>query len=176
MSFARNPLQTLLLATALAAGGFAATAQTTTPPPPPAAGQKAGPGGPHGGWDHHDPAKRAERVAKHLAELKAKLKITPAQEGGWSTFAASMQPPAKAMERPDHAAFAKLTTPERIDKMRALRDARNTRMDQRAAATKTFYGTLTADQKKTFDETTLHHFGRGHGDHDGKPGGPPPRG
>ncbi|CDS52851.1 hypothetical protein [Polaromonas sp. CG9_12] len=42
----------------------------------------------------HDPARMQAWMAKRQAEMKARLKITPAQEGAWTTFTASMQPPA----------------------------------------------------------------------------------
>ena len=159
-----------LLAGLLATAGFATMAQT--PPTAPAA--QAAPA--H--MDRHDPAKwearMAQRRAKHMAEFKAKLKITAAQEGAWTTFAASMQPPPHPMMGKDRAAmradFARLTTPERIDKMRAMRSERAERMDKRADATKTFYAVLTPEQQKVFDATTLRmmeHRGHkgGHGDH-----------
>ena len=57
------------------------------------------------------------------------------------------------------AEMAKLTTPERIDKMREMRTQRmtemNAAMDKRAEATKTFYATLTPEQQKTFDAEQL---------------------
>ena len=57
------------------------------------------------------------------------------------------------------AEMAKLTTPERIDKMRELRTQRTTEMhaamDKRSDATKAFYATLNPEQKKTFDAETL---------------------
>jgi hypothetical protein len=144
-----------LIAAALLALGFAATAQ---PAPAPAA-PGAGPGGPpHEMMGHHgrtmDPAKMHERMQQHMAQrqaqLKQKLQITPAQEGAWTAYVAAMQPPAN-MQRPDRAEFAKLTTPERIDRMRALRTSHQAEMDKRGEATKTFYATLTAEQKKVFD-------------------------
>ena len=124
----------------------------------------------------------AERVAKRQAELKAKLKITPAQEGAWTTFAASMQPPAGGMRSMHHdpkvkADMDKLTTPERIDKMRALRVERMTamtaEMDKRGAATKAFYAVLSSEQKAVFDAVAMHggRHGSGHGmggDHGGR--------
>ena len=115
-----------------------------------------------------DPAKMKEMVAKRLAELKTKLAITSAQEGAWATFTAAMQPPATPIARPNREEMAKLTTPERIDKMHALRAQRQSMMDARTDAIKAFYGILTADQKKTFDAESLRmmeHMGRrgGHG-------------
>jgi periplasmic protein CpxP/Spy len=99
-------------------------------------------------------AKMGERHAKHLAELKAKLKLEPGQEAAWNTFAQSMQPPAKAAAHPDRAALEKLTTPERIDQMQAHRATRDANMKKHGDATKTFYATLNADQKKVFDAET----------------------
>lgn len=152
----------ILAAVLLAGLGVAASAQTPPSPPP---GGPGGPGGPgmmmhgahHGGFD---PAKMQERRAKRLANLKQKLQLTPGQEGAWSAFAAAMAPPA--FQQPDRAQreeFDKLTTPERIDRMRAMRDRHMAEMDKRADATKTFYATLTPEQKKVFDQeaTRLHH-------------------
>lgn len=118
----------------------------------------------------HDPAKMKEMIAKRLADLKTKLAITSTQEGAWSTFTAAMQPPATRPTRPTREEMAALTTPERIDKMRTLRAQRQSMMDARSDAIKTFYGVLGADQKKTFDTTSLGMMGRhggkgGHGRH-----------
>jgi hypothetical protein len=133
----------------------------------------------HEGMPHRDPAKMAQMHAKHLADLKAKLKITASQEAAWNTFAEAMKPPAEMMnKRPDHAEMDKLTTPERIDKMRAMHKEHmavmEAAMDKRAEATKTFYATLSAEQKKTFDEEHAKMDKRGdmqhrmHGGPDGK--------
>ncbi len=53
--------------------------------------------------------------------------------------------------RPDMAGMAQLTTPERIDRMRALRAQHNAEADRRDDATKTFYAALTPAQQKVFD-------------------------
>ncbi|MBG6077587.1 Spy/CpxP family protein refolding chaperone [Polaromonas sp. CG_9.11] len=108
----------------------------------------------------HDPARMQAWMAKRQAEMKARLKITPAQEGAWTTFTASMQPPARMMggERPmaaQRAELDKLSTPERIDTMKALRTQRmtemNAAMDKREEAAKAFYAALSPQQQKTFD-------------------------
>jgi Spy/CpxP family protein refolding chaperone len=70
-----------------------------------------------------------------------------------------MKPSADA-KWPDRAEIDKLTTPERLDKMRDLRKQRDAEMDKRDAATRTFYATLTAEQKKTFDANTGRPFHR----------------
>jgi protein CpxP len=173
-------IKNVFLAGMLATLGAAAMAQTpapadAAPPPPPAAAQKPGPRGPGGpgaeGMHHRDPAKMQAFIAKRLAELKAKLKITPEQEPAWAAFTGSMKPPAPPA-RGERAEFAKLTTPERLDRLHALRVARNLEMDKREDATKTFYGALNAEQKTTFDAESLRMLERmGPGGHGG-PGGP----
>ena len=166
----------LLLAGLMATIGFAAVAQNAPASAAPA--DKGSMMGMHRG----DPAKmqermqahRQERATKRLAALKAKLKITAAQEGAWTTFSTAMMPPANGMMGMRHdpklkAEMDKLTTPERIDKMRALRQQRmatmNATMDKRADATKAFYGTLSSEQKAVFDAVAMQ---GGHGRHGGK--------
>ncbi len=141
-----------LLSASLMGAGFAAWAQTTPPAPPTA---DHAPSHRMGQASRMDPAKMEAMHAKHLAELKTRLKITPAQEGAWTSFAAAMKPPARTMDRPDRAALDKLSTPERIDKMRELRAKhhaeRQAAADQRDQAIKTFYATLSDEQKKLMD-------------------------
>jgi protein CpxP len=140
-------------------------------------------GGPHGGMQGHsmsqrgmgkmDPTKMQAMMDKRHAALKTQLKLTTAQEGAWTSFIdahkapagmASKQPPAM----PD---MAKLSTPERIDKMKEMRAQRMsdmaTAMDKRGEATKVFYAALTPEQKKTFDA----HAMMGNGPAKGKHGG-----
>ena len=168
----------LVLAGIMAAASMAAVAQTAAPAAPAAAGAPAKPG-PHAGHHGHhrfDPAKMQARIAKHQADLKAKLAITPAQEGAWSAYTAAMQPPARnTAQRPDRAAmraeFEKLTTPQRIDKMNALRNQRitemNAAMTKRGDATKALYAALNADQQKVFDSQRMGRGGKDHGPHHG---------
>ena len=137
----------------------------------PASPAQAGAGMAH--MQRHDPAKIQAMMVKRQAELKAKLGITPAQEPAWSSYFAAMQPPAdfKRVDRQAlRAELDKLPTPERIDKMRALRTERmatmNAEMDKREAATKSLYAALSAAQQKTFDaDSALHRHGHGEGGH-----------
>jgi hypothetical protein len=111
----------------------------------------------------------AQRWEARQQELKNKLKLSGSQESAWSSFVAAMKPPAKpAMAGLDRDALAKLTTPERIDKMMAFRDTHQAEMQnhmkQRGDAAKQFYAQLSAEQQKIFDAETLprepHHRGR----------------
>lgn len=171
-------LKSLLIAGLLANAALIAQAQTTTPP----AASKPQASHERGMHDRMDPAKMEAMVAKHLADLKTKLKITAPQEGAWTAFTAALKPPVRAEHtRPDRAEMEKLTTPERIDKMRALRaqhmSNRQAAMDKREEATKTFYAALNADQKKVFDaehSKMMHRWGdrKGHGARHEAPGAP----
>ena len=125
-------------------------------------------GGPRAEHRQMDPKKMEEMHAKRSAELKEKLKITPAQEGAWTSFTAAMKPPARdAAQRPDRAELEKLPTPERLDKMRALRTQHMNdmaaAMDKRDQATKALYAALSPEQQKTFDSLRSENHGRGHG-------------
>ena len=173
----------LLLTTLMATCGFAASAQNAIPTAPATGAQPQMHDRMHRG-DHSSMRERMlgnhqERMVKRQAELKTKLKITPAQEGAWATFAAAMQPPANmagGMMGTHHdpkvkADMDKLTTPERIDKMRALRAERmttmNAEMDKRGAAAKAFYAVLSSEQKAVFDAVSMregrHGMGGEHG-------------
>ena len=160
----KTGLKSILIAGLLAHAALSVHAQTTATPsaanPMPTASGSAT----HEGHKNHergmhrrmDPAKMEAKWAQRLAELKAKLQISAAQEGAWTTFTAALKPLARVQHtRPDRAELAKLTTPERIDTMRAHRAQRMTdmqsQMDKREDATKTFYAALNADQKKLFD-------------------------
>ncbi|MDD2918804.1 Spy/CpxP family protein refolding chaperone [Rhodoferax sp.] len=138
--------------------------------------------GPHGamqgqgmsyrGMGKMDPAKMQARMDARHAALKAQLKLTPAQEAAWSAYVANHNPAAgmkgQAASMPD---LAKLTTPERLDKMKELRAQHmgemTTAMDKRAEATKAFYAVLTPEQQKVFDAQTM----QGRGSHRGMQGG-----
>lgn len=167
MKFALKPsasLNSFILAGLLATVGASAMAQgapTAPPAGPPAAGKTAGPAGER--MERHDPAKMQAWMAKRQAELKAKLKITPEQEGAWTSYTAAMQPPARgARPTPEQRAeFDKLSTPQRIDKMREMRAQRmtemNAAMDKRGEATKAFYAALSPEQQKVFDAEHQRH-------------------
>lgn len=157
------------LAAALALPALAQQAPAATPSATP--GATAAPGQPHhrmgqhrsgaDGKDRHQ--QRQAYMAERMAQLKAQLKLTAAQEPAWTAFTAAMQP-GERKARLDHADMDKLTTPERIDRMRAMRAQHAAEADRRGEATKAFYAALTPEQQKTFDAQP--HHGRHHGMHD----------
>ena len=160
-AFMKSVFKPLLLAGLLATAGFSVLAQPAGDYPC----MMDGAGSMHGnmGYGHmgkRDGSRMQAHMDKRNAALKAQLKLTPAQEGAWTSYTAAMTPPAGLMGlRADHADLAKLPTPERIDKMKALRtehmNAMNAAMDKHAEATKAFYATLTPEQQKVFDANTM---------------------
>jgi Spy/CpxP family protein refolding chaperone len=97
---------------------------------------------------------REARHQKHLDELKTSLQLQASQESAWNAFSSEMKAPMKRTARPNPAEMEKMSTPERIDKMMAIKNERDTEMTQRMNATKTFYATLTPAQQKVFDAHT----------------------
>jgi len=163
----KSVFKPLLVAGILASAGISAFSQGPGMGPGPG---MMGPGGPmhdgmgHPGMGRADPARMQARMEQRQAVLKAELKLTPAQEGAWTTFTAALKPPVEpAGKRPDLVELAKLSTPQRIDQMKALHTQRQTQMnaimDKRAEATKVFYAALTPEQQKVFDAATIHLIG-----------------
>ena len=119
-------------------------------------------------------ARRAENRAKRLQELKVFLQLQANQEAAWSSFYAVMQKPMVKAERLKPEELEKLATPERIDKMMAVKAERDSQVNQRMAAIKTFYASLNAQQQKVFDTHALGAMKRlgmnqeHRGDHHGK--------
>jgi protein CpxP len=162
-SFAKRALMVALIA----GSGFLATTSYAMPEGGP--GSKAGCGMTQGQQAH---GKAEAHRAKHLSALKEKLKLAPRQEAAWNAFASTSQP-GKHVMRGDRQAkrgeFAKLNTPQRLDKMLAMSDMRRAKLAERAQATKAFYVQLSPAQQSVFDAETMrkrHHGGHHrHGHH-----------
>jgi hypothetical protein len=164
----------LLATSALASSGAFAQAPAA-PSAPPAAEAKADPQA-----HRADRAKRIEQMqqrrAERLSALKEKLKLTPAQEGAWNSFATAQQRPA-GQPRFDREEFAKLTTPQRLDRMQAMQAERAVLFAKRADATRGLYAALSPEQQKTFDTESMARFGRGErGEHHRHAAPPPAKG
>ncbi len=121
-----------------------------------------GPGGPGG------PERHARMVEQHHQRLHDALKLTPEQESGWKKLMETQD----AMHRPGRPPaddWSKLTAPERADKMLAMSRAHNEQLSEHVGALKNFYASLSAEQKKTFDDMHVRQSERMRG----KPGGRP---
>lgn len=105
----------------------------------------------HAAMHKADGAKSGERMARHMAALHDKLKLTAGQEPAWTAFVAAATPSAPAA-RPDRAAFAKMTAPERLEKWITLSQERIAKQQNILTALQTLYAGLTPEQKKIFDD------------------------
>lgn len=130
----------------------------------PAFAHEPGPaGGPDGDrpahHERHDRQERrehmAQRMAEHQQQLKEALKLTPAQESAWSRYVDAFKRPEQPPQRPDREAFARMTTPERLDFMQARQAERDAHMGRIVDATRALYGSLTPAQQKVFDARAL---------------------
>jgi len=135
-----------------------------------------------------DRAAMQQRMEARFAQLKQRLQLTPDQQGAWDSFAAAVRPGPRGPNGHarlgfDRQEFARLTTPERLDRLRAMRVQRQADMDRRDDAVKTFYAALTPTQQKVFDRQAMHPMGPDgqghhweHGPKGGPRNGPPPGG
>ena len=79
-------------------------------------------------------ARMQQKMAERQAAFKTELKLTPEQEPAWNAFVARTQPQARPARDHTREDWSKLTTPQRLDKMQALkaeRDAAMARLSQR---------------------------------------------
>ena len=189
-SLPKRALLATMLATALV--GVSATAlvqasalHPTTSAAPTTTAQAATPAKPAAPTAEQRDQKRAERMARmqqkmaeRQAAFKAELKLTPEQEPAWNAFIARTQPQTRPARQGSREDWSKLTTPQRLDKMQALKAERDAAMTKRVDAIKSFYATLNADQQKVFDSKRLAGFQRagmhrGHGHRHQHHGGHP---
>jgi hypothetical protein len=170
-----NLKKTLALGGAVLALGFGGMALAQQPPmgPPP---------GGHEAMQHRDPAAMA---ARHADKLRVALQLRPDQEPALKALISAMAPPegmARGRMGEGHAKMAAMTTPERLDHMKARMAQHEARFEQHSAAVKKFYAQLTPSQQKAFDAQSMEmgkHMGRGGGHKGGGhmgPGGHPPKG
>lgn len=140
----RKQLMIVLAAVSLGAGSVSAFAAP-------------GPEGSDAGSQAAREKRMQERMAKRQTELHDSLKLTPAQEPAWNLFLSRIKPAQPPGPRPDRAEWDKLSAPERMERMLARMQQHEKVLSDRIVATKQFYGVLTPEQQKTFNEK----FGRG---------------
>ena len=95
-----------------------------------------------------------ERAEAHARALHDILNIRPDQDAAFQAFVASMKPPLPG-DHKDHdggrAEFARLTTPQRLDRMAAMMAEHQARFQHHAEAVKAFYAALSPEQQRAFD-------------------------
>lgn len=116
--------------------------------------------GRHGAHGEQKMEHMQERMAKRNTELRAKLNLNAEQQKAWDAYVASMKPGEGHAARPSREEMEKLTAPQRMELMQQRMQQGQQRMTERLAATRTFYGVLTPEQRKVFDENF--HMGREH--------------
>ncbi len=160
----------IALSAALAGTGAAALAQGT---------QR----GPQEAHRPHEPrafSKPTERVEARLAYLKTALKITPAQEGQWNAYAQTVRKDAAEREQKfaewqqkheqarqgQGAERQRPSALERLDREQKFLAAASAKLNERIAAIKPLYESLSAEQQKVADVVLVpgRHGGFGHGD------------
>ena len=112
----------------------------------------------HGAHHEHMQATWGERAAKRAQKLQEALKLTPAQAGAWTAYAAAVKPQPRTAKG-ERGAWKAMPAPERMEKRIAMAKQHLAMMESRLAATTTFYASLSAEQKKAFDDNTLQRGG-----------------
>jgi periplasmic protein CpxP/Spy len=110
-------------------------------------------------------AKRAGAVEKHIKDLHATLKITPAEESQWNEVAETMRENAKDLDRAIDKREANVASATAIDDLNAYADiaqAHANSVKKLASAFSRLYSVMSDDQKKEADEVFSHrrHKGR----------------
>jgi hypothetical protein len=110
---------------------------------PPPETHRPAPGGDHG----------AQFLATRLDTLHTALHLKPEQEPAWQKWASSVKaaPHNWKEKHPDAPTLAKMTVPERLEKMVDYARERLSRLEARLTETKEFYQVLSPDQRQTFD-------------------------
>lgn len=176
MTRTRSTLAAAACAALLALAGAPAMAQTTAPASAtPVATTQAADAAPQARQRHAmTPEQRQQARAQRAEALKQKLALTPAQEPAWAALQQAMQPGQRhaRLDGGKQHDWKQLTTPERIDRMRALQAQRAAEFERRGEAVKTFYATLSPEQQKTFDAEGSRMMARlgKHGGHHGAKG------
>jgi hypothetical protein len=110
---------------------------------------------------------RWEEKEKRLDTLKSDLKLTASQEAGWTEFVGKIKGDRKAWaeKRKELESLKDLPAPDRMEKMLAFSKEHVAKQEAVLAATKTFYATLSPEQRQTFDKGFKfgHHGGPGKG-------------
>ena len=100
-------------------------------------------------------ANRDMRVEKHITGLRAKLKITPAEETQWAVVAKTMRDSASEIDRAIDKRKATMKNATAIDDLNAygeIAQAHANSVKNLSAAFSPLYASMTDDQKKLADQ------------------------
>jgi hypothetical protein len=99
-----------------------------------------------------------QRTERHLAALKADLKITGAQAKDWDAYAAAVTAASKAMAEQRKMMMEKSATatlPQRLDLHEAILVSHLEQLRKTKAAANALYAVLSDDQKKIADKAAM---------------------
>lgn len=101
-----------------------------------------------------------------LARLETALRLTPQQMDAWRAYQSATEPNAQEQAREASAQrmLPQLPTPRRIALMQAVLEDRLADFRRRSTGVETFYGQLTSDQQRIFDQETSPAASRNPGD------------
>ena len=161
--FQRTLTATVAATALLGSLAFSANAQQQPAPQTPTA--TAAPA-PHAHGHRAEKKDFAKAHAERAERLKTLLQLQPNQQAAFDQYVKATTPePRNKADKEQRADLRKLTTPERLDLAQKLRKERTAKAEQREQATRSFYSSLNASQKKVFDEVSA----RGHGKHKAGP-------
>lgn len=118
--------------------------------------EEAGRGAEHAKW--------GERAAMHQKQLHDLLKLTPSQETAWGVYMQAVKPMHDG-DRMQHEKMSAVPAPARMEQHIAMAKQHIGMMESHLAALNTFYSVLTPEQKKIFDEHSMHQGGHHMGHH-----------
>jgi len=97
---------------------------------------------------------RWEEKEKRLETLKTDLKLNASQETAWTEWVSKIKGDHKSWEekRKDVESWASLPAIDRMEKMLTFSKEHIARQEVRLTATKTFYATLSPEQRQIFDK------------------------
>ena len=114
-----------------------------------------------------------DRVERHIADLRRRLAITPAQQPQWDAFASVMRQNAQRMQASYAERAAKMANLSAPDDMRSYAELARGHADDVQRLVPAFdalYATMTPEQKATADKTFQQFQSRGGRGGRGRPG------
>jgi hypothetical protein len=103
------------------------------------------------------PADRNAEVEKHIADLHAKLNITPAEQSQWDAVAATMRDNANELDQAIDKREAHATAIEDLTAYGDVVQAHADGIKKLAKAFSSLYASMSDDQKKVADGVFVHH-------------------
>jgi len=145
-----NRMIALTVAALLAAPAAALAQSAQAPGQAPAAPALSAPGA-----GKAAPGGAVARVEQHIKELRAQLKITPAQEGQWQQFAQIMRDNAREMDQAvmqRAQQFSSMTAVEDMESYEKIAEAHVQHLQKLLPAFSNLYAAMTPEQKQRADE------------------------